>query len=247
MAASKGATAESVDVPVKSDISGFSPPLEKGAADTKRFADRVHRDMARVEAATRRAGKSSSSALSGGMANAAYGVSDAVTAFQFNGLRGAAIAASNNLPQMGAALSQAGQRMAEAGGAAAKFGGILATIGGPAGLIASIALPLGAMLLPKLLETKSETEKAAEAADKWAESLKRADEAAAKLRATSDQFKEANKGSKEAATTVAKQRKRSASCGTNSRRVGDALPIHSESGDIRLATTFGMRAGTLLP
>lgn len=106
----------------------------------------------------------------------AHGLQDAAISAQFLGARGSAIAISNNLPMIGEGFGRLGERIAEAGGKAAGFGAVLARFAGPAGLIASVAVPLGALLIPSLLRFGRASDDAKKKANEFGDSLRRIDE-----------------------------------------------------------------------
>jgi hypothetical protein len=97
----------------------------------------------------------------------AFGLSDAATAYQFGGARGASLGIANNLPMIGMGLADIGAKAAAAGGSMARFGGILSKFAGPAGMALSVILPLGAGLASYALDAK----KAADATEDLEKSL----------------------------------------------------------------------------
>jgi hypothetical protein len=147
------------------------------AALTARIAARAQmldRARDRYVAAGTAANLAGGVGMSGGqmaLTAAAYGISDAATAAQFGGAKAAALSLANNLPMLGMGLADVGKGMAEAGGKAAGFGAALAKFAGPAGLVASVALPLGTLLIPKLTETEKKAKDAKKGLDEFADAF----------------------------------------------------------------------------
>ncbi|MBA3313335.1 MAG: hypothetical protein H0T47_08610 [Planctomycetaceae bacterium] len=92
----------------------------------------------------------------------AYGLSDAATAYQFGGAKGASLAISNNLPQIGQEVASAASKFALAGGTLGRVMGGVARFAGPVGLVASVGLPLLTLGLTKLYSTLTEGSRIAE-------------------------------------------------------------------------------------
>lgn len=140
--------------------------------------------------------------------SAAYGLQDALSAGQYGGLRGAAGAMANNLPMLGMAASQVASGFTKSAGAVGMFARTIAPLAGPAGLVASIALPLGAMLIPKLLETKKAADDSEKSLEDWGQTFRNIhrDVEAQAFFGVERQFRRGDLGQKDSDSLVAESR-----------------------------------------
>lgn len=144
-----------------------------------------------------------------GFSGLAFGLSDAATAAQFGGARGASLAIANNLPQIGAEVGAVAARFAQVGGTLGRIAGGVARLAGPLGLVASVGLPLATIGLTKLYEKLTEGARVMEGLDARLESAREkvsADERLAQLRkgspdAIAAQKEDADKLERELAAT----------------------------------------------